>query len=294
MIKTGERELPSTVPSPINQKKADHSIIIQPSTGWSALHLSELWEYRDLLYFMVWRDLKARYRQTALGPTWIILEPLVSMALYTLVFGVIAKLPSDGVPYTIFAYVGLLPWSFFSDSVAAGVGGLEQNKSLIAKVYFPRLIPPLAKIMGNAVDLLVSFGILILMLIYYGIQPSWGVVFIPLFLLVAAATGLGFGLFFAGFIVKYRDVGNFVSYTMRALMYAAPVVYSSSLVPERFRFWYNLNPMTGVVEGFRWALVGTVEPNWVAFLISCVVAIVMLLAGMFVFRRAERNIVDIA
>lgn len=272
----------------------EHTIVIEYTKGWSALQLRELWEYRDLLYFMVWRDLKARYRQTALGPLWIILQPLVSTALYTIVFGVIAKLPSEGLPYAVYSFVGLMPWGFFQDCVGNGLGGLDQNKGLIAKVYFPRFVPPLSKVVGNLVDLAISFLILFAMLIYYGIRPNWGVLLIPVFLLVSATAGLGFGMLFSGLVVKYRDVGTFVSYIMRALMYAAPVVYSSALVPEQYRFLYSLNPITGAVEGFRWALLGTGEPNWLAFAISAVLSVLLLVAGAYVFKRAERNIVDIA
>lgn len=294
MIKTGERELSQRIPPSLEHIAAENTVIIQPTKGWSSLQLRELWEYRDLLYFMTWRNLQARYRQTALGPLWIVLQPLVSMALYTIVFGVLAKLPSDGIPYPVFSYVGLLPWTFFSDCVSSGIGGLETNKTLISKVYFPRFVPPLSTILSHLVDLGVSFCILLLLLLYYGIRPNWGIVFIPIFLLMAAAVGLGFGMLFSGLVVKYHDVGNFVSYAMRALMYASPVVYASSLVPEQWRFVYSLNPITGVVEGFRWALVGSVQPNWVAFAISAIPAILLLVTGMFVFKRAERNIVDIA
>lgn len=294
MIKTGERDLPQSFPPAAKSDSAEHITVIQPVKGWSALRLHELWEYRDLLYFMVWRDLKARYRQTALGPLWIILQPLLSMGLYTVVFGMIAKLASDGLPYTVFSYVGLLPWTFFSDAVGSGVTGLEGGKALIAKVYFPRLLLPFSKVIGSLVDLGVSFIILILMLVYYGTRPTWGVVLIPLFLLVAAATGLGFGLLFSGMVVKYRDAGNFIGYAVRAWMYASPVVYSSSLVPANLRFIYGLNPITGVVQGFRWALAGTEPPDWAAFAISCVLSVLLFVAGLYVFKRAERNIVDIA
>lgn len=294
MIKAGEQQLAPILPSKTVKKPNEHRIVIEYTKGWSALRLHELWEYRDLLYFMVWRDLKARYRQTALGPLWIILQPLVSTALYTLVFGVIAKLPSDGVPYVIYSFVGLMPWGFFGDCVNSGVGGLETNKNLISKVYFPRFVPPLSKMLGNLVDLAISFLILFGLLLYYGIHPNWGVVLIPLFLLVAAMAGLGFGLLFSGLVVKYRDVGTFVGYIMRALMYAAPVVYASSLVPEQYRFLYSLNPVTGIVEGFRWALLDREPPNWTAFAISTVFSFLLLVVGMYVFKRAERNIIDIA
>lgn len=269
------------------------TFVIEPKQGWSALHLGEIWEYRDLLYFMVWRDLKARYRQTALGPLWIILQPVVSMVLYTIIFGWIAKLPSDGVPYSVFSYVGLLPWGFFTDNVSSGIGGLMGSRDLITKVYFPRLISPVAKTIGSLVDLFIAFGILILLLLYYNIRPNWGIVLIPLFLLTAALIGLGFGMLFSGLSVKYRDFGNIVGYMVRAWMYSVPVVYSVSLIPQEWLWLYELNPMYSVIVGFRWALTGTPAPTASAVAINVLTSLVVFLVGIFVFKRAERNIVDL-
>jgi lipopolysaccharide transport system permease protein len=242
---------------------------------------------------MVWRDLKARYRQMALGPLWIVLQPLVSMVLYTVVFGVIARLPSDGIPYTVFSYLGLLPWTLFAGAVGSGSGSLLGARDIISKVYFPRLLTPLSQIVSSLVDFGISFVILILMLLYYGLQPTWGVLLIPVYLLVATATGLGFGLLFSGVIVRYRDFGQVAGYLVRAWMYASPVVYSITTIPEEWRWVYRLNPMTGVVEGFRWALAGTgAPPDW-TFLASLGIVAVLLVAGLYVFKRSERNIVDL-
>lgn len=274
-------------------QSSEITITIQPRPGWAALQLGEVWEYRDLLYFMVWRDIKARYRQTALGPVWIVLQPLVSMVLYTVIFGLIAKLPSDGLPYTVFSYVGLLPWNFFSATVTNAMSSLGGSKDLIAKVYFPRLLVPLSRMIGDLVDLSLSFGILILMLLYYQISPTWGIVLIPLFLAIAAMTGLGFGMLFSGLVVKYRDVVNIVGYIMRVWMYATPVVYSNSLVPETLQPLYDLNPMTTVVDGFRWALVGSTPPAPESVALSTGVALLLFVAGLFAFKRVERNIVDV-
>lgn len=267
--------------------------VIRPIKGWSALQLGELWDYRDLLYFLVYRDILGRYRQTALGPIWIVLQPIVSMLLYTLVFGFIARLPSDGVPYTVFSYVGLLPWTFFSDAVGIGVGSLSGSTHLISKVYFPRLLVPISRLLAGLVDLFISFGILVVMMIYYGLRPNAAIVLIPFLLLVAAATGLGFGMIFSGLVVKYRDFGNVVGYAVRAWMYASPVVYSITLIPEQWRFLYELNPITGVVNGFRWALLDGPPPNFLALALSVIIAVALLFAGVFVFKRVERNIVDI-
>jgi len=272
-----------------------NTIVLRPSQGWPALGLRDLWIYRDLLYFMVWRDLKSRYRQTALGPVWIVLQPLMSMVLYTVVFGAIAKLPSEGKPYAVFTYVALLPWTFFASAVSSGTDSLLGSIGLISKVYFPRLIPPLATIISSLVDLAISFVILIGLLIYYGIQPGWGIVLIPFYLILTAVIGLGFGLWFSGIIVRFRDVGQLVGYIMRAWMYATPVVYAIEAVPEQWRFIYRVNPMTQVIDGFRWALLGTGNgPDWLLMGISALIASLILISGLYIFKQAERNIVDVA
>jgi lipopolysaccharide transport system permease protein len=275
------------IPSP-------HRIVIEPARGWSALGLRDMWEYRDLLYFMVWRDIKARYRQTALGPLWIILQPLLSMALYTIVFGVIAKLPSAGQPYAVFAYVALLPWGFFSDAISSGTNSLLGNVNLISKVYFPRLIMPLASIVSSLVDFAISFVILLGLLAYFRITPGWGILLIPLFLLLAAITGLGVGLWFSGVVVRFRDFGQVAGYMVRLWMYATPVVYSIEVIPAQWRTLFRLNPLTGIMDGFRWALLGTPPPDWTLLALGSAVAVLVLIAGLFIFRRAERTIIDIA
>ncbi len=268
--------------------------IIQPSKGWISLNFVELWEFRDLLYYMVWRDLKGRYRQTALGPLWIVLSPLMSMLLYTVIFGVIAHLPSDNKPYAVFTYVALLPWGFFTTAFGSGSNSISSGLGLTSKVYFPRLIVPLSQIISSLVDLAISFVILIGMLIYYGIQPTWGVVWIPVWLLLAATSGLGAGLWFCGLIVKYRDVSNVASFLVRIWMYATPVVYAISVVPAAWLGLYWLNPMTVVTEGFRWALIGGNPPaNW-TIVVAWLIAVPVLIAGLYIFKRAERNIVDFA
>lgn len=274
-----------------------HEVVIQPTKGWAALKLGEIWEYRDLLYFLIWRDLKGRYRQTALGPLWFVLQPLMSMVLYTLIFGSIAKLPSDDQPYTVFTYVALLPWGFFSNAVSAGTNSLLGSISLISKVYFPRIIAPLAQMLSSLVDMLISLVILALMLAYYQARPTWGIVLLPVYLALIGATGLGLGLLFSGVIVRFRDFGQIVGFLVRVLMYLSPVVYAMSLIEARFPQWlwlYRLNPVTVVIDGFRWALLGTgYAPDW-TLAVAALVAGLVLVGGLYTFKRVERTIVDIA
>lgn len=275
-----------------------HETVLQPTRGWSALRLRELWEYRDLLAYLTWRDLQTRYRQMALGPLWIIIQPLLSMVLYTAIFGQIAKLPSDGKPYAVFTFVALLPWNVFTDAVNAGSGSLVGNRHLISKVYFPRLLPAISRFLSSLVDFSISFGILLLMLLAYGIRPNWGVLLIPVFLLIPTILGLGIGFWFAGIIVYFHDFGQIIGIILRFWMYATPVVYSISLVPsvlpEQWLWLYRLNPMTGVVEGFRWALLGSSPaPDWTLW-VSAVVCVPVFITALYNFKRVERNIVDVA
>lgn len=269
-------------------------IVIEATRGWRSLGLRDVWEYRDLLYLLTWRDLKARYRQMALGPLWILAQPLINMVLYTVIFGVIANLPSDGVPYPIFTYVALLPWGFFAGVLASTVGSLLGATNLISKVYFPRLVLPLSLLLSNLVDFLISFIILAGMLLFYRIMPNWwAMLWLPFYMLLAALTGLGVGLWFAGILVKYRDVGQVTGYLTRGWMYATPVVYSITIIPAAWLTLYSLNPMTQVVEGFRWALLGMgLAPNWIT-VVSTALTLLVLVGGLFIFKRAERNIADI-
>ncbi|GAK55280.1 ABC transporter permease protein [Candidatus Vecturithrix granuli] len=269
-------------------------LIIQPTKGWGRLALHEVWEYRDLLYFLLWRDVKGRYKQMALGPLWIVLHPLVNMVMFTLIFGVVAKLPSDGVPYPIFTYTALLPWTFFSGAVMAAANSLLNHRHLIAKVYFPRLIVPIVGVISGLIDFSISLLILLGMMMFYGYGLSWRILTIPGFLLIAAMVALAVGLWSASWIVHYHDVNEILSYVVRGWMYVTPVVYAISIVPDRWRMLYRLNPMTNVIEGFRWALLGTGQAPDSLFLISSLCIIPMLISGAFYFRRTERTIVDIA
>jgi lipopolysaccharide transport system permease protein len=273
----------------------DHTIVIEPVRGWSPLNLHELWEYRDLLYFLTWRDIKTRYSQTALGPLWIVLQPLFSMVIYSLLFGLVAKLPTGGTPYTIFSYSGLLPWDFFSDSVNSGLTSLLNNRQLFAKIYFPRLLVVFSRVISSLVDFVISLVILFGMMLYYGLYPNWTIVFIPVYLAIAAVTGLGVGLLVSGLVVKYRDFGQFVGMLTRGWMYATPVVYALDLIPEQWRTLFLLNPMANVIIGFRWALLSAgTAPHWDMLAVSSLLSVALCVAGLFVFKRVERNIVDIA
>lgn len=281
--------------SPINPTiHSETTYVLEPARGWSGLKLYELWEYRDLLYFMIVRDLKTRYRQTALGPLWIVINPLFSVIIYSFIFGLVAKLPSGNVPYAVFTYTALIVWDFFASAFGSGTSSLFNNRQLISKVYFPRLLLPFSRITSSLIDFLISLVILLAMIIIFRITPTIGVLFIPLFLLIASITGLGVGLLFSGLIVKYRDFGNVTGYILRFWMYATPVVYSSEIVPADLKTLYQLNPMTNVVDGFRWALLGQPPPDWTMTAVSSALAFTVFVTSLFIYKRVERNIVDIA
>ncbi len=268
--------------------------VIQPPRGWSALNLRELWEFRDLLYFLVWREIKGRYQQMALGPLWIVIQPVLSMVLYTWVFGVIAGLPSENQPYAVFAYAALLPWGFFASTVASASNCFVENRPLMNKIYFPRLLVPIANMVSGLVDMAVSFLILVAMLIIYHIQPGWGVLLLPVLLLIAGMAGLAVGLWFSGIVARFRDFGQVAGYLVRSLMYATPVVYSIEVIDPRWRQLYQLNPLAGVVQGFRWALLGAQAPDWGMLALGVAIVLPVLIGGLYYFRRTERSIVDIA
>jgi lipopolysaccharide transport system permease protein len=270
------------------------TLVIQSTSGWGSLALHEFWEYRDLLYFLIWRDIKGRYRQMALGPLWIILRPLLNMVVFTVIFGTVAKLPSDEVPFPLFTYSALLPWTFFSTAATEAANSLFKYKELIAKVYFPRLLIPVANVIAGLIDFTMSFVILVGMIMFYGYSLRWTMVTIPLYLMLASATALTVGLWAACWIVHYHDVRELVAYIIRGWLFVTPVVYAMSIIPEKWRILYRLNPMTTVVDGFRWALLGVGHPPDLMFLISTLMVIILLISGAYYFRRTERTIVDIA
>jgi lipopolysaccharide transport system permease protein len=258
-----------------------------------SLRIKELWEYRELLYFLVWRDVKVRYKQTALGATWAIIQPFLTMVVFSLFFGRLAKVPSDGVPYPIFSYTALVPWSFFAYGLSQASNSIVSSSNLITKVYFPRLIIPIATVLSGIVDFVLAFAVLLGMMLYYGVTPALNVLWLPLFLLLALVTALGVGLWLSSLNVKYRDVRYIVPFITQFWMFATPIAYSSSLLSQPWRTIYGLNPMVGVVEGFRWALLGTKTAPGPIIAVSSLAALVIMIAGALYFRRMERTFADV-
>lgn len=267
--------------------------LIQPMRGWLALNLREIWDYRELLFFLVWRDIKVRYKQTLLGASWAILQPVFTMVVFSVFFGRLAKIPSDGVPYPIFSYTGLLPWTFFAAGLANGANSLVRDSVLVKRVYFPRLIPPVSAVVGGLPDFFLAFLVLIAMMIYYGLFPTLAsVVWLPACLLLALMTAMGVGLWLAALNALYRDIRYVVPFLTQFWMYATPVVYPSSLLEEPWRTLYGLNPMVSVVEGFRWSLLRQSQPRLSMFALSLVTALILLVTGAFFFRRMEPHYAD--
>jgi lipopolysaccharide transport system permease protein len=283
--------------SPTEPSAPDLTVVIEPTRGWASLQLHAVWEYRELLYFLVWRDLKVRYKQTILGATWIVLQPVVSMVVFSLLFGTLLKVPSGGVPYPIFAYAALLPWNYFASSLNRSSTSLVGSAHLITKVYFPRLIIPISGVLSGLVDFAIAFLVLAGLMIFYHIAPTPAAALLPAFLLLAMLTALGFGLWLSALNVRFRDVNYLVPFLVQVWMYLTPVIYGSTLIPERFRFLLALNPMTGVVEGFRWALLGhhlaEAQPPGPLFAISIAISLLVLASGAIFFRSTERTFADI-
>ena len=269
------------------------TFVIQPQSGLGSLDVAALWEYRELLYFLVWRDVKVRYKQTFIGAGWAIFQPAMSMAIFTVVFGNFANMPSDGLPYPVFAYTALLPWTYFSQALSRSGAGLVNNANLITKVYFPRLLIPLGDVIAPAVDFLFAFLVLLGLMAWFGIAPTWGVLTLPLFFLLAMLTALAIGLWLSPLNAKYRDVGHTIPFLIQVWMFASPVVYPVSLIPESWRLVYSLNPMVGVIEGFRWALLGKENPDFALMLVSVAVVLVLLAGGIVFFKRMERTLADL-
>lgn len=277
----------------IETVKKPETVIIQPVKGLVALNLRDLWIYRELVYFLTWRDLKVRYKQSVLGVLWAIIKPFLAMVVFTIFFGNLAKLPSDGLPYPIWSYTGLLPWEFFAAALSVSARSMLTSGNMVSKIYFPRIIVPLASVFANLVDFLIAFVILIGMMIFYHITPTINMLWLPAFMLLAVITALGVGLWFSALLVMYRDINYMLPFITQIWMFISPVVYASSVVPEKWRVLYSLNPMAGVVEGFRWALLGTqqsISPLMIA--ISSVIALTLFISGLFFFRRMERVFAD--
>jgi lipopolysaccharide transport system permease protein len=276
-----------------SQLSAPTTLRIAPSKGWVSLRLHELWEYRELLYFLIWRDIKVRYKQTALGASWAIIQPVFTMLVFSLFFGHLGKIPSDGIPYPIFSFAALVPWTFFANGLGQSSNSLVGNANLITKIYFPRLIVPLASVFSGIVDFLLAFVVLLGMMLYYGMVPTLNVFWLPLFVLLALVTSLGVGLWFSALNVEYRDVRYVVPFITQFWLFATPIAYPSSLLSQPWRTIYGLNPMVGVVEGFRWALLGTKTAPGPIIAVSSAAALVILVSGAFYFRRMERTFADI-
>jgi lipopolysaccharide transport system permease protein len=266
---------------------------IQPTFGWASLKLGELWDYRELLYFLVWRDIKLRYKQTELGIAWALIQPLFTMVVFSLLFGKFAKIPSDGLPYPVFSFTALVPWIFFANGLTQCSNSLVGNSNLITKVYFPRLMVPISAVLSGALDFGLAFLVLIGMLFYYGIPLTTAIFCLPLFLLLALITALGAGLWFAALSVKYRDVRFVVPFIVQIWMFATPIVYSSTLMPGGWRILYGLNPMVGVIEGFRWMLLGAQTHPTPMIALSAGIAVSTLICGAFYFRRVEKTFADV-
>jgi len=252
-----------------------------------------VWTYRELLFFLIWRDVKVRYKQTVLGATWAILQPMMTMVVFSVFFGRLAKMPSDGIPYPVFAYAALLPWQLFAYALGESGNSLISNQGLITKVYFPRLVIPISAVLAGLVDFGIAFAVLLVLMLYYGIMPTAAVLLLPLFIVFALATALAVGLWLSALNVKYRDVRYTIPFLTQIWMFATPVAYPSSLVPEPWRALLGLNPMAGVVEGFRWALLGKATPPGPILIVSVVAVIAMLVGGLLYFRKTESTFADI-
>jgi len=265
---------------------------IEPPRGWFDLRLKELWDYRELLYFFVWRDVKIRYKQTAIGVLWVVLQPLLTMLVANLFFHKLAKIPSPGLPYTVFCFAALVPWTYFSTSLLNATNVVVENQRVITKVFFPRLILPFSAVLSGLVDLAVAFIVLLIFTLSYGIRPTVTALLLPLFLLLAVLTALGVGLWLSALNALYRDVRYLLPFIVQFWTLASPVYYSSSMVPERYRWIYGLNPMTGVIDGFRWSLTGTGQPPGAILIASTAMVCLTVFAGLLFFNRMEVSIAD--
>jgi lipopolysaccharide transport system permease protein len=266
---------------------------IAAQRGWLALDIKELWAYRELLYFFVWRDIKVRYKQTAIGAAWAVLQPVLAMLVFSLFFGVLAKIPSQGLPYPVFYYCALLPWLYFSTSMQAATNIVVDQQRVITKVYFPRVVLPIASVLSGLLDFAISFVVFLIMMLYYHMIPSTVVIWLPVFLLLAVLTALGVGLWLSALNAMYRDVRYVVPFLVQFWMFASPVAYPSSLVPIKWRGLYGLNPMAGVIEGFRWALTGHGQPPSILLAASSLAVILLVLSGLVYYHAVEGTIADV-
>jgi len=283
----------STSPSVALETVGSTAVVrIAPSTGWVSLKLRELWNYRELLYFLTWRDIKVRYKQTALGAAWALIQPFGTMVVFSVFFGKLAKMPSDGIPYPIFTYTALVPWTFFATGLTQSSGSLVGNANLVKKIYFPRLTIPISTVLSGVIDFVLAFVILLGMMAYYGVTPTVNVLWLPALLMLALVTSLGVGLWLCAMNVQFRDVRYVVPFLTQFWMFATPIAYPSSLLHDPWKTVFGLNPMVGVVEGFRWALLGTPAPGGM-IAVSSIVAVLGMVSGAFYFRRMEKTFADV-
>jgi lipopolysaccharide transport system permease protein len=283
-VSTASLAIPETDSRPVTR--------IGRSRSWLPLDVRELWAYRELMYFLVWRDIKVRYRQTVLGAAWAVIQPFLTMVVFSVFLGRLAHVPSDGAPYPVFAYAALVPWTYFATALTQASSSLVDHSRLITKVYFPRVLVPAAAVAGGLVDLAIAFAVLVAMMAYYGIVASAAIAFLPFFVLLTAATALGAGLWSAALNVRYRDVRYVMPFVVQFCLFVTPVAYPSSVVPERWRAVYALNPMVGIIEGFRWTLLG-LSPPGAPLVVSVVMAVAVLVSGLCYFTRTERSFADI-
>ena len=274
------------------QHSAPATVRIEPPQGWLDLRLGEVWAYRELLYFFVWRDVKVRYKQTVIGVAWVVLQPILTMGVFTLFFGRLAKLPSDGLPYPVFYFTALVPWTYFSTALQSCTAVVVDNQRVITKVFFPRLVLPLSAVVSGLVDFAIGFVVMCVVLGLYGMRPGLAALWLPVLVLLAVLTALGVGLWMSALNALYRDLKYVVPFLIQFWMFASPVAYPSSLVPQRWRWLYGLNPMAGVIDGFRWALTGHGQPPGALLLASAAMVFLVLLGGLFFFQRMEGSIAD--
>ncbi|OQY84344.1 MAG: phosphate ABC transporter permease [Anaerolineae bacterium UTCFX3] len=269
------------------------TIYIKPSHGLAALNLRDLWVYRELVFFMVWRDVKVKYKQTLLGMAWAVIQPVMTMLVFTFLFGTVAKLPTDGIPYPVFSFTALLPWGLFVTALNQGSRSLVAHNNMVTKIYFPRLILPMSAVLAGLVDFAIAFVILVALMVYYHVTPAWNLVWtLPLFLLLALVAALGVALWLSAINVKYRDVNQALPFLTQFWLFATPVAYSSSVISPKWQIVYSLNPMAGVVNGFRWALLGSGNGPDAALWVSAAISILVLVTGLFYFRSTEKTFAD--
>lgn len=277
----------------LSSSSGEFHVHIEPSKGWVLLRLRELWNYREVIYFLIWRDIKIRYKQTILGAFWAVLQPLLTMVIFSLFFGRLAGVPSDGIPYPIFSYSALVPWTFFANGLLQASNTLVNNANMVKKIYFPRLTMPIASVLAGLVDFSLAFLVLLILMLYYRIFPTSNIIWLPFFLILALFTSLGAGFWLSAMNAQFRDIRYIVPFLIQAWLFITPIAYPSSLLSEPWKTLYGLNPMAGVVEGFRWTLLGTDTEPGLMTLVSTIAAVVMLVSGAYYFRRMEKTFADV-